>query len=58
MYNCKDCEYYTWSNKDLEVKCKRGVNIDELYRVNNHRLTRRKCKKYRRKRRSNYEWYY
>ena len=49
MYNCKSCQYYTWSNKDLEVKCKRGVNIDELYRVNNHRLTRRKCKKYKRK---------
>ena len=49
MYTCKDCQYYTWSNEDLEVKCKRGVNIDELYRVNNHRLTRRKCKKYKRK---------
>ena len=49
MYNCKSCQYYTWSNKDLEVKCKRGVNIDELYRVNNHRLTRRKCKKHKRK---------
>ena len=49
MYNCQGCQYYTWSNEDLEVKCKRGVNIDELYRVNNHRLTRRKCKKYKRK---------
>ena len=42
---------YRGSNKDLEVKCKRGVNIDDLYRVNNHKMTRRKCKKYRRKRR-------
>ena len=56
MYTCKDCQYYTWSNEDLEVKCKRGVNIDELYRVNNHRLTRRKCKKYKRKEgRNNYD---
>ena len=37
------------SNKDLEVKCKKGVNIDNLYRVNNHRLTRRKCWGYKRK---------
>ena len=49
MYSCKDCEYYTWSNEDLEVKCKRGINIDDLYRVNNHKMTRRKCWKYRRK---------
>ena len=49
MYNCQSCQYYTRSNKDLEVKCKKEVNVDDLYRVNNHRLTRRKCKKYRRK---------
>ena len=49
MYTCKDCQYYSWSNKDLKVKCKKGVNIDELYRVNNHKMTRRKCKKYKRK---------
>ena len=56
MYNCQGCEYYTWDERHLCVKCKLKINIDELYRVNNHRLTRRKCKKY--KRRSNYEWYY
>ena len=49
MYNCRGCEHYTWSNKDLEVKCRRGVNIDDLYSVNNHRLTRRKCRGYKRK---------
>ena len=25
------------------------INIDNLYRVNNHKMTRRKCKKYKRK---------
>ena len=49
MYSCQNCEYYTWNNKDLCVKCKIKINIDELYRVNNHRLTRRKCWGYRRK---------
>ena len=49
MYNCQGCQYYTWSNEDLEVKCKLKINIDNLYRVNNHKMTRRKCKKYKRK---------
>ena len=49
MYTCKDCQYYTWSNEDLEVKCELKINIDNLYRVNNHRLTRRKCRGYKRK---------
>ena len=49
MYSCKDCEYYTWDERHLCVKCKLKINIDELYRVNNHKMTRRKCKKYKRK---------
>ena len=49
MYSCKDCEYYIWDEKRLCVKCKLKINIDNLYRINNHRMTRRKCKKYKRK---------
>ena len=31
------------------VKCKLKINIDNLYKVNNHKMTRRKCRKYKRK---------